>query len=45
MKDFDITQEKFDYVIALFNESTSIILLSCLQILMFEKPENNKRII
>lgn len=32
MKDFDITHEQFDYIIALFNESSLIILLSCLQI-------------
>lgn len=32
MKDFDITQEQFDYIISLFNESSLIILLSCLQI-------------
>lgn len=32
MKDFDISQEKFDYIIALFSESSLIILLSFLQI-------------
>lgn len=32
MKDFDITQEQIDYIISLFNESSLIILLSCLQI-------------
>lgn len=31
MKDFDITQKKFDYITALFKESSLIILLSCLQ--------------